>query len=98
MPHLIASDAATAPHPHPILPDATVGVLGAGAMGAGIAQVALARGHAVVLGDASEAALARARDGIAAALRRDVEKGRLPAGGDAAALARLTTTAHPALG
>ena len=82
-----------------IPPDATVGVLGAGAMGAGIAHVALARGQGVVLGDASAEAVARARAGIEAALRRDVEKGRLPAGADAAALARLTTTAgEPGLG
>jgi len=82
-----------------IPPDAVVGVLGAGAMGAGIAQVALARGHAVVLGDASAEALARARAGIAAALRREVGKGRLAAGADEAALARLTVAADdPALG
>jgi 3-hydroxybutyryl-CoA dehydrogenase len=82
-----------------IPPGAAVGVLGAGAMGAGIAQVALARGHVVVLGDASAGALARARAGIAAALRREVEKGRLAAREDEAALARLTVAADdPALG
>ncbi|HEU4629668.1 MAG TPA: 3-hydroxyacyl-CoA dehydrogenase NAD-binding domain-containing protein [Gemmatimonadaceae bacterium] len=67
-----------------------VGVLGAGAMGTGIAQVALAHGHAVVLGDAVAEALPRARAQLEKGLRRDEEKGRLPAGGAEAALARLT--------
>ena len=76
-----------------------IGVLGAGAMGAGIAQVALARGQAVVLGDASTAALARARTGIAAAMARDVEKGRLAAADAEAALGRLTLAGDdPSLG
>ena len=73
----------------PLTVDAPVGVLGAGAMGAGIAQVAAARGHPVVLVDTSEAALSRARDGMARALRREVEKGRLPPGEDEAILGRL---------
>ena len=57
--------------------DTIVGVVGAGAMGAGIAQVAAARGHAVVLSDASADALERARDAHANAMAREVEKGRL---------------------
>ena len=64
--------------------DSSIGVVGAGAMGSGIAQVAAAAGHRVVLADADPAAVRRARDGIAKSLARDVEKGRLPAGGDAA--------------
>lgn len=65
-------------------------MLGAGAMGTGIAQVAALHGHAVVLGDASADQLARARTDLARALGRLVEKGRL-AGPDAeAALARVT--------
>ncbi|MGH8325834.1 MAG: 3-hydroxyacyl-CoA dehydrogenase NAD-binding domain-containing protein, partial [Steroidobacteraceae bacterium] len=39
----------------------TIGVIGAGAMGAGIAQSALTAGLEVILHDASESALARAR-------------------------------------
>jgi 3-hydroxybutyryl-CoA dehydrogenase len=70
-------------------PDTVVGVVGAGAMGSGIAQVAAAAGHRVVLADADASAVARARDGLAKALAREVEKGRLPAGGDAATLARV---------
>ena len=68
-----------------------VGVLGAGAMGSGIAQVAAARGHQVVLADTSEPALARARDGLERAFRREAEKGRLGAA-DAEAAARRVAT------
>lgn len=54
-----------------------IGVLGAGAMGSGIAQVAAAHGHPVVVAEASDVALARARAGLEKTLRREVEKGRL---------------------
>jgi 3-hydroxybutyryl-CoA dehydrogenase len=54
-----------------------VGVLGAGAMGGGIAQVAAAAGHHVVVADTSTDALARAEQGIRKALSREVEKKRL---------------------
>ena len=70
--------------------DAVIGVVGAGAMGSGIAQVAAVAGHRVVLADADATALRRARDGLAKALARDVEKGRLPANGDTAALQRVS--------
>ena len=66
-----------------------VGVLGAGAMGSGIAQVAAARGHTVLLVDESAEAIARAREGIEKALRRDVEKGRAAPDAVAATLKRL---------
>ena len=59
-------------------------------MGSGIAQVAATAGHRVVLADADPNAVQRARDGVAKALTRDVEKGRLPAGGDATVLGRTT--------
>ena len=58
-------------------------------MGSGIAQVAAVAGHHVVLADADAAAVRRARDGIAKALTREVEKGRLPSGGDATVLGRI---------
>ena len=70
--------------------DSLIGVVGAGAMGSGIAQVAAVAGHRVVLADADGRAVRRARDGMAKSLSRDVEKGRLPAGGDAAVLDRLS--------
>jgi len=69
--------------------DSPIGVVGAGAMGSGIAQVAATAGHRVVLADADAGAVGRARDSIAKALAREVEKGRLPSGGDAAALGRI---------
>jgi 3-hydroxybutyryl-CoA dehydrogenase len=67
-----------------------VGVVGAGAMGAGIAQVAAMHGHPVVLADAMPAAVARAKSGHAKALARDIEKGRLTSEQADAVLARIT--------
>src|SRR4051812_47650915 len=67
-----------------------IGVVGAGAMGSGIAQVAASAGHRVVIADADANAVTRARAAMAKALARDVEKGRLPAGGDASVLERVT--------
>jgi len=67
-----------------------IGVVGAGAMGAGIAQVAAAHGHRVVLADAYPAALVRARDGHAKAMLREVEKGRLTRDEADALLGRIT--------
>jgi len=57
--------------------DTVVGVVGAGAMGAGIAQVAAMQGHRVVLADAFSVALGRAKDVHEKAMRREVEKQRL---------------------
>lgn len=69
-----------------LAPSAVVGVIGAGAMGAGIAQVAAAAGHAVRLYDLSEAACDKALAGIRANFARLAEKGRLdPAQAEAAA-------------
>jgi len=68
---------------------AYVGVLGAGAMGSGIAQVAALAGHPVVLQDLDEGAVARARAGIGKALAREVEKGRLTSGARDAAGERI---------
>lgn len=53
-----------------------VGVLGAGAMGSGIAHVAAAAGHDVVVLDPSEIAIDKARTGLRKTLDREVEKGR----------------------
>ncbi|MEO8562745.1 MAG: 3-hydroxyacyl-CoA dehydrogenase NAD-binding domain-containing protein [bacterium] len=57
--------------------DLVVGVVGAGAMGRGIAQVAAAAGHRVVLGDMDTFAVTRAREAVRASLDRDVTKGKL---------------------
>jgi 3-hydroxybutyryl-CoA dehydrogenase len=54
-----------------------VGVVGAGAMGAGIAQVAAAAGHRVVLADARQGTTAKAQAAIARAMDREVEKARM---------------------
>lgn len=54
-----------------------IGVLGAGTMGAGIAQVAAQSGHNVVLVDVNTEQLAKAKTGIEKVLARLVEKGSL---------------------
>lgn len=66
-----------------------VAVIGAGAMGAGIAQVAAQAGHPVKLHDARPGAAAQAIDGIDRQLGKLVEKGRLSAEARAATVARL---------
>ena len=65
--------------------DSKVGIVGAGAMGSGIAQVAATFGHSVVLYDTQPGAVDRAIAGIEKNLARSVEKGRLSTG-DAAAI------------
>jgi 3-hydroxybutyryl-CoA dehydrogenase len=70
----------------------TVGVLGAGLMGSGIAQVAAAAGHETVVRDVSEVALRRARAAVEKSLGRFVEKGQLAAAERDATLARLAFT------
>ncbi len=59
---------------------AVIGVVGAGAMGAGIAQVAAAAGHAVRLYDAAEGAAARGRARTLADLAPLVARGRMTQG------------------
>lgn len=68
---------------------AMVAVIGAGAMGAGIAQVAAQAGHPVLLFDAAPGAAQKGRAGILAGLGKLVEKGRLPAEERDAVAARL---------
>ncbi len=70
--------------------DAVIGVVGAGAMGAGIAQVAAVQGHRVVLADAAPGAIERAAAGHRKAMDREVEKGRLDRPQADAAFARIT--------
>jgi 3-hydroxybutyryl-CoA dehydrogenase len=64
-------------------------VIGAGQMGAGIAQVAAQAGHDVLLNDISDAAIARGRAGIVKLLDRGVEKGRMSQAERDAVLARI---------
>ena len=70
-----------------------IGVLGAGTMGAGIAQVAAETGFDVVVHDPIEGAYERAHERIAGFLARKVEKGQLDAAEAAAALDRLVAAA-----
>lgn len=69
--------------------NSVVGVVGAGAMGTGIAQVAAAAGHRVVLADMERGAVDRARASIERAVARDVEKGRLTQDAGAGLIARI---------
>ena len=54
-----------------------VGIIGAGAMGSGIAQVASTAGHSVVLFDTNAEALSLSKSKLASVMDRLVEKGRL---------------------
>jgi 3-hydroxybutyryl-CoA dehydrogenase len=71
------------------LSGAPVLVVGAGIMGAGIAQVAAQAGHPVWLHDAREGAAAQAKAKLATSLQALVAKGRLEAAAAEAALARI---------
>lgn len=66
-----------------------VGVIGAGAMGAGIAQVAAQAGHSVVLTDSSDAALGRSEAQLAKVMARLVEKDKLTSDASAAIQSRI---------
>lgn len=55
-----------------------VGIIGSGAMGAGIAQVAAMAGHTVVLYDANLAALEKAKTNLENILNKLQEKGKIP--------------------
>ena len=70
----------------------TVGVLGCGQMGSGIAQVAAAGGCQVLARDIDEAMLAKGRAAIEASLARFVDKGKLDSRARDAALGRITFT------
>lgn len=60
----------------PLDKNTVVGVVGAGAMGSGIAQVAAAAGHEVVIADAVAGATQRSQANLAKTMDREVEKGR----------------------
>tara|TARA_B100001113_G_scaffold241500_1_gene198619 strand:- start:1363 stop:2217 length:855 start_codon:yes stop_codon:yes gene_type:complete len=67
-----------------------IGVLGAGQMGAGIAQVASCSGYPVTLVDIDENAVKRGMDSIRSSLRRIVSKGRMEVKESEAALDAIT--------
>ena len=68
----------------------TVGVVGAGQMGAGIAQVAAQSGLTVVVTDVAEAAIERGRGAIKDSLARLVKKGTVTEADAAATMGRIT--------
>ncbi|MBL8604307.1 MAG: 3-hydroxybutyryl-CoA dehydrogenase [Myxococcales bacterium] len=72
---------------------AVLGVLGAGQMGAGIAQVAAASGLTVRLADATEAQAEASRAKIGSGLKKLVERGKLDAASAEATLGRITAVA-----
>lgn len=69
----------------------TIGVIGAGQMGAGIAQVAAAAGYKVILRDLTEPVLEKARAGIEKSLTKLHSKGRLEGTTPEKALGRIRT-------
>ncbi len=73
-----------------------IGVLGAGQMGGGIAQVAAASGYAVHMSDTSVELATKGKERIAAALTKQVEKGKVTADVRDSLLARITPVAGPA--
>jgi 3-hydroxybutyryl-CoA dehydrogenase len=69
----------------------TVGVIGAGTMGHGIAYVALAAGHVVRLHDANAASMKGAVERIGTAYERAIQRGKATMADREAGLGRLTT-------
>ena len=70
----------------------TIGVVGAGTMGNGIAQVAARAGYTVVLRDIGEEFLQRGMAAVERSLRRDVDKERLKEEEKRAIVGRIRTT------
>ncbi len=75
----------------------TVGVIGAGQMGAGIAQVAAQSGYRVLLSDRDIALAEKGKAGIAKRLGSAVEKAKVTAQDAEAALSRIETVGDYAL-
>ena len=68
----------------------TVGVLGGGLMGAGIAQVCAASGYVTIVREVSDELCAKARTAITRSLDKAIEKGKATVADKDAALARIT--------
>ncbi len=69
-----------------------IGVVGAGQMGSGIAEVSISSGYRVLMRDVSPDAVEKGKKRIALDLSRRVEKGKLTGEEEKRILARLTTT------
>ena len=69
-----------------------IGVVGAGTMGGGIAQVAARSGRRVILRDVTEEFLERGLKAIQSSLQRDVDKERLTAGEKKVIVGRIETS------
>ncbi|MCH2021226.1 MAG: 3-hydroxyacyl-CoA dehydrogenase NAD-binding domain-containing protein [Saprospiraceae bacterium] len=69
-----------------------VGVLGAGSMGIGIAQIAATFGHQVILCDNSAAAIQKSMDKLVNVFDRLIKKGRMTEDGKSDILGRIQTT------
>jgi len=68
----------------------TIGIIGAGQIGGGIAQVCIAAGYGVLLNDIDPAQVEKARQTIEHGLDKLVAKGSLDAAGKSAGMARLS--------
>ena len=73
---------------------ATIGIIGAGTMGNGIAQVAASAGYDVVLLDVSDAALEKGLAALSNSLDRLIKKEVMNAEQKSQTLARIKTTTH----
>lgn len=73
---------------------ASIGIIGAGTMGAGIVAVALRAGHAVYLHDTRQQALTQGAESVTASLDRWVKRGHLTARQRDECLARLILAAE----
>ena len=71
-----------------------IGVLGAGQMGAGIAQVASCSGYSVTMVDIDENAVERGMDSIRSSLQRIVSKGRMELKDSQAAMELITISTN----
>jgi 3-hydroxybutyryl-CoA dehydrogenase len=77
----------------PVPSGTPVGVIGAGTMGTGIAQVAAVAGHLVKIFDTQTSATARAIESIKASLRRGIARGNVSEQDASATLSRIIPVA-----
>lgn len=75
-------------------PHLVLGLVGTGAMGRGIAQIAAQAGVRVMLYDAQPGAAANARESVASTLAKLAEKGKMTAASASEAVARLDVVNH----